>query len=615
MSEGKTKSVFIIPPKWYCLNPPSFMIPTVSYLRNIGCDTRMLDFNIDFYSYILKEDYLKNSLIQAEKQLPELFDYLKKHYQKGKSQEDYSDDFKWRVLRYNKIKKFIGEQKENVKKAIEKLSYSIKVMKDKDLYYNPSEFTAAMNNIEFCLEIACLPFYPSQIQIKNYTDPDFKLDFNFMVKRAKSKNLFTEFFQNNLNKVNDLNPDIICISIDAVSQIAASCTLAALLKEKSTAKIAFLGNYYSRITDTIKKYPEFFDIFCDYIVPDELEIPTLPKLFEHLEGKIPVEEVPNILYKKDNMVKENQSCPSIKLSERPVWDLSDFDLSLYPTPEIVLPQLSSRGCYWGKCSFCDHYFGQKTDIKPVSQFVDELETINKKYGIKHFELIDECISPNYLLAMSKEILKRNLDIYFFNYARLETGFNEEVLSTAYKAGCRMLLWGFESASEKVMKDINKGIDLDKREDILRLARKIGIWNFAFLFFGFPTETQSDAIETIEYLKNHKDIISSYGRSVFTLGKHSYIIKNPEKFSITRIYSDVEEFSSKLHFETSIGMNEKQMNEISQRCLNECAEAYNNPIWMYLIYREILFLYICKYGADKVEKMYVETSSNNISDVD
>ena len=53
-----------------------------------------------------------------------------------------------------------------------------------------------------------------------------------------------------------------------------------------------------------------------------------------------------------------------------------------------MPVLSSRGCYWGKCSFCDHSFGQKVDIKPVSQFVDELEILNKKHGIKHFELID-----------------------------------------------------------------------------------------------------------------------------------------------------------------------------------------------------------------------------------
>ncbi len=615
MPERKTKSVFIIPPKWYCLNPPSFMVPTVSYIRKENYETKMLDFNIDFYMTLLNKDYLNSSLIEAEKQLPQLFDYLQKNYQKGKSQESYNNDFRWKLLRYNKIKKFLGEKKEQVTKAIDTLSYSIKVMKDKDLYYNPVELTTAMNNIELCLEAASLPYYPQQIQIKSYENPEFKLEFDCMVKSAKSNNIFTEFCKNNISRITDLNPDIICISIDAISQIVSTCTLSAMLKEKTNAKIAFLGNYYTRVTDTIKKYPEFFDIFCDYVVPDELEIPTLPKLFDYLEGKIPIEDVPNILYKKENIVIENEYCPSIKLSERPVWDLDDFDFSKYPTPELVIPQLSSRGCYWGKCSFCDHYFGQKIDIKPVSQFTDELETLNKKYGIKHFELIDECISPPYLLAMSKEILKRNLDIYFFNYARLEEGFNEEVLSTAYKAGCRMLLWGFESASEKVMKDINKGIDISKREEILRLSRKIGIWNFAFLFFGFPTETEADAAETIDYLKNHKDIISSYGRSVFTLGKHSLLTKYPEKFSITRIYADVEEFSSKLHFDTSIGMNENKVNEISKKCLLECAKAYNNPIWMYLVYREILFLYICKYGADKVEQMSVEIHSDNISDVD
>ena len=35
-------------------------------------------------------------------------------------------------------------------------------------------------------------------------------------------------------------------------------------------------------------------------------------------------------------------------------------------------------------------------------------------------------------------------------------------------------------------------------------------------------------------------------------------------------------------------------EILDLCRNECAVAYKNPLWMYLRYREWLFLYLCQY---------------------
>ena len=158
----------------------------------------------------------------------------------------------------------------------------------------------------------------------------------------------------------------------------------------------------------------------------------------------------------------------------------------------------------------------------------------------------------------------------------------------------MIMWGLESGSKKVMELINKGIDLDKRFEILKNASDAEIWNFAFIFFGFPTETQNDAKQTIKMLVRNKDIIHSYGRSVFTMGRHAKLAEEPEKYGITKIYPAEEEFSPNINFDC-IGMNKQQMKEILELCKKECAIAYENPLWMYLRYREWLFLYIDKYG--------------------
>ena len=97
-----------------------------------------------------------------------------------------------------------------------------------------------------------------------------------------------------------------------------------------------------------------------------------------------------------------------------------------------------------------------------------------------------------------------------------------------------------------MKSINKGIDLEKRFEILKTANKYNIWNFAFIFFGYPLETVEDARKTIEMLCDNHDIINSYGRSVFTMGKHAKIACSPEEFGIKEIYPKENEFSTNIN---------------------------------------------------------------------
>ena len=121
----------------------------------------------------------------------------------------------------------------------------------------------------------------------------------------------------------------------------------------------------------------------------------------------------------------------------------------------------------------------------------------------------------------------------------------------------MVLWGLESGSDSVMELINKGIDTDKRLKILKDSNDAGLWNFAFIFFGFPTETKEDARKTIKMLCENNDIIHSYGRSVFTMGKHTKLKDEPEKYGITAVYPAVDEFSPTYTFDC-IGMTKKSL---------------------------------------------------------
>jgi len=79
-----------------------------------------------------------------------------------------------------------------------------------------------------------------------------------------------------------------------------------------------------------------------------------------------------------------------------------------------------------------------------------------------------------------------------------------------------------------------------------------------------------------------------------------------KYGITKIYPSKEEFSPNINFDC-VGMDKKELKDILDYCLRESAKTYKNPLWMYLRYREWLFLYISKYGVKKVKEF--DTTKN------
>lgn len=159
----------------------------------------------------------------------------------------------------------------------------------------------------------------------------------------------------------------------------------------------------------------------------------------------------------------------------------------------------------------------------------------------------------------------------------------------------MIMWGVESGSPRLLKLMKKGVSPKGRLEILRNSTEAGIWNFAYVFFGFPTETQEEAMMTIDLVRHHTDIVHSYGRSVFTLGKHSPLMQDPSHFGVFNLIEEKQEFSTNLTFETLGGLQGLQVTEIADMCNRLCREAYGDPLWMTLRSRESLHLYLARYG--------------------
>ena len=250
-----------------------------------------------------------------------------------------------------------------------------------------------------------------------------------------------------------------------------------------------------------------------------------------IEGR-PFEEIPGLIYRKDNFIHFNQKPQTLSLAELPTPDFSQFDLNKYLTPEVVLPYICSRGCLWRRCRFCAHNFSfAGYRCKSSKAAVDEIETLILKYGVNHFYFADQYLDVLYLEKLSDEILKRGIKINFHCMGRPTADYTAERLGKLAKAGCKWISWGVETGSQRLIDIANKGVQVKDIENILKYSHESGINNLLMMIFGLPTSTDNDLYETFDFLENAADFIDSMTESTFLLYEETAFAKSPSKYDL------------------------------------------------------------------------------------
>jgi len=599
------KCCLLFPPQWSPLSPHCAPSSLASQLKHFGHDVSVMDLNVEFYCAVLTKEYVNNSIDIALSMEAGLKNEVVAEYAKVTNPNELSQEVKLKAKKYLKIKE-LSEKIDIIRNTLNYLPAAVETLRHKDNFYSLDLYSKAIYVIDVALSLVSLPYFPAEFSMHDFMIPLLRFDMEEILKYCtdRSLNMYYDYYDSILPSLIKGNFDYTGISIGSYSQVIPGLTLAMLLKSRTKSHINIGGNYFSRVADSIVNCKEFLHNFADSVIVEEGEKPVI-ELLKYLNNEIRIEDVPNLIYLNNKGLPHiNDKTSPLKLNETKTQTLDGFPLNKYFMPEIVVPILASRGCYWKKCTFCDHDFGQTYNVKSIAKTVSEITELNKKYGISYFEFVDEAISSRYLDEFSTEIIKAGLKINWYCNSRLETSLTKEILIKARDAGLRMILWGVESGSERIMELINKGIDLDKRLEILKNTSDADIWNFAYIFFGFPTETLKEAMDTVNMVCENTDIIHAYGRSRFTMGKHALLNQDAEKYGLIRLPEKEEPFSSNSSYIVNDGLKTEELDKIVEYFTAKSIKDYNNPAWMQIRYRETLFLYICKYGKAAVEKMQV-----------
>ncbi len=594
---GRTmKTALIFPPQWFP-SQPYLALPTLSaFLQDRGHEADQFDFNIESYDIFLSRDYLEECLDKIRHRLD----------RPAYSPED--NEIK------NVYREILGDT-EFVESILNGVGDAKQALRTEELFFQFPVYKRAYTTLKVAMQLISYAHFPSRIDLESFFmrgNPEENLQGILQATADPIANPYLTLFESRLlDRVPWNEYGLAGISIIHVGQVIAGLTLARLLRERFPhLHIVIGGSVFTRHNNTLENKQVLFEKMFHSIIQFEGELPLL-RLVEQLQSGGPLNEVPNLIHMTEGRVTHNSKAESLPYNQlvRPTFDRLPLEKYLMPYP--VLPYMASRGCYWGKCTFCTHshiydsYYRKESEERVAL----DLDYLGKRYKTRYFTFSDEAISPNAFKRMSYSLLKHQVDMRALGMIKFEADSveSEDLFQDVYNAGFIMLFFGLESANDRVLSIIDKGCDQQTEKTVLENSSRAGIWNHLYLFFGFPTEERAEAEDTIQFTVDHGElgtgIVHSVGQSTFTLEKDSAIYHNPGKFSIDRIIHDPERDLAIIYdFEIQKGMGREEVMEVYERFDRVLEQQFpSRKIWNYLS-REHFLLYLDRFGREEILKM-------------
>ena len=589
------KVMLIFPPEWVPTAPYLALPSLAAVLRQNGIDTVLKDINVEMYDHIFTPGFL----LFVKSKIQDRFKELKQNAA-NLSAEDA--ELKQMLSDYQHI---------DLDYHIQKVGRAKEIMRSEE-FYEVEKSEWALNAFREVMEYVSVAYFPASIQF-------YPIESNLNVYRPwVSEDLLKVPFDNKVNVYADIcrqlvlrsikreKPEVVGISIGTPVQLMSGITFATLIKEAfPDIHVTVGGNIITRLKDEFAKKPHFFGKAFDSMITYEGEH-SLVWLVEALSGKRKMNEVSNLIYKDEEGQMHVNETYQERVDQLPPPDFDGMPWEKYFSPEKLVPYLGTRGCYWGKCTFCDHGAGyiDQFRAKHAEQIVDELEYLKNKLNTKHFMFTDESFPPALFIKLPPMMVERELDIYWTTLIRFESQLLEpEVWDFAHKSGCRSLYYGLESANERIIKLVKKDTDIKAAKINLEQAKRVGIWSHVMCFYGFPSETEEEAEDTRRFLIENQHQIPSVEMYFFVLYKNAPVMYQADEYKIDVTVNPEHDLALDYYYTPESGQTTEEAMSRYERFYQEDF----GPWALRINAREHVFLYITKYGTSDLPQLYVKNN--------
>ena len=584
------KILLLFPPDWLPSEPYLSLPALTSVLRPAGHKVIQKDINVEMYDMFFSRPFLEQVSDRITGELNHLI-----HVEKQRALDEEESTLKVQLL-------------ENTPEVLSQLSSEAEEAKEilrGESFYDIDKLEWATNTLHKTMALISLGYYPAQICFPPIeTDLVYKPYMSSEILEALDDdqiNIYRDVYRQLIAPVMQKEkPGMVGISIVQQKQLIPSFTFSKMIKEEfPDLHITVGGNIVTRIRDELKIQDKLFG-YIDSAILYEGENAYL-QLVDAVENSKPLSGLPNLIYRDESGIHANKDVCSEDLSKLPSPDFDGLLLEKYFVPKLILPYLATRGCYWGRCTFCDHFQGYVEGFRTmqVDQIVEEIKFLKDKHNTRYFHFTDESYPPALFRKLSQRLIEEKLDIVWTTHMRFEeTLLDEQVWKDVQESGCRYLHFGYESGNQRVLKLMDKATKLDAIQTNLRMSSEAGIWNHIMGFFGFPGETREEAEDSKRFVHDNRAHIHSLGFMTFVLGKYSPVAFEPEKYGVDYYKNPEWDLALDYYFTLKEGLN-------IQEALDVFAgfERNHDPKWdLRTCVREYIFLYIDHFGNNDLPQL-------------
>jgi radical SAM superfamily enzyme YgiQ (UPF0313 family) len=228
---------------------------------------------------------------------------------------------------------------------------------------------------------------------------------------------------------------------------------------------------------------------------------TLVELVRAVEEDKDIHHVPGIAFADEGTVIKTPPQVRIEnLDQLPLPARELLPMARYRALGTPCTVITSRGCPF-RCIFCSgrQMFGPKVRFRSPGLVVDEIEKLQRDFGLAKINIVDDTftLNHNHARAVCEEMLRRNLKIKWSAFARVDR-ISEDLAQLMNRAGCEWVLFGVESADEEILRTIRKGITPDEVRRGVKIAAEAGINVFNSFILGLPGESRDTAHKSLAF---------------------------------------------------------------------------------------------------------------------
>lgn len=359
-----------------------------------------------------------------------------------------------------------------------------------------------------------------------------------MACEDENRNPFVAYFESHaVPRLRRDHPRAIGISIAYLSQLIPALTLVRCIRKHLPDTPIILGGAYLTATDYEMGRVPASTLRADAVALYDGELALDAWLTSVLRDDGPSPSLSNLYVRDGARYRPTAEgpAPRIDLDDLPVpmWTSDGLDLGRYLVPKYPIALPLSRGCYWGRCVFCNisSQTASRYRKRSVDKAVQDIRAAVRETGSNWFDFPVDSFKPRDLHALALALVDEGIEIEWGAEVLLDPGFKDDVLADLARSGCRCLRFGLESASPTTLRAMNKAAKPEVARRILGSCRANGIRTAVMLIVGFPSETRGELERTYDFVVDNRDRIDFLTFHGYSLVVGSPMAEDPGKFGL------------------------------------------------------------------------------------